>query len=313
MTGYIIRRIAMLIPTLFIIAFLAFIMTHLAPGDPARLMAGMQATEQDVERIREKLNLDKPLLQQYFIFLSKLVRGNLGKSIRSGRPVSKMILERYPFTLYLALSAMIIALLISLPAGVFAAIFKDTILDDLTMTFAVGGISMATFWRGLMLMLLFGLHLRWLPVSGAGESISFFDNIRFLILPSFTQGIGSAAYLTRLTRSSMLEVLNEDYVNTARAKGLGEWRVILKHSLRNALLPIVTMAGLQFGLLLGGTVVVEKVFAWPGIGRLTVDSIFAKDFPVVQGCILIFAISFVLLNLIVDILYTYINPKIRYS
>ena len=312
MIRYVTRRLLMLIPTILIISFITFMMTHLAPGDPARLMAGMEATQQDVERIRKQLGLDKPLLQQYSIYLSKLFRGDMGTSIRSRRPVVQMIVERYPFTLYLALTGITIALIISLIAGTLAAVYNNTIFDNLTMTLAIGGVSMASFWRGLMLMFLFSLVLGWLPASGAGESISFFDNIRYLILPGVTLGIGSAAYLTRLTRSNMLEVLNEDYVTTARAKGLAEWRVIFKHSLRNALLPIITMAGLQFGILLGGTVVIEKVFAWPGIGRLTVNSIFAKDFPVVQGCIMTYAISFVLLNLFVDILYTYINPKIRY-
>jgi len=207
---------------------------------------------------------------------------------------------------------MIIAFGGSLVAGVIAAVYNNTLLDYLTMIGALLGVSMADFWKGLMLMLLFALQLQWLPASGAGESLFSMDGLRHLILPALTLGLGSGAYLTRLTRSSMLDVLNEDFITTARAKGLRQGTVILKHALRNALLPVLTMLGIQFGLLLGGAVIIEKVFAWPGIGRLTVDSIFAKDFPVVQGCVLVFAMSFALVTLIVDILYTYINPRIRY-
>jgi len=207
---------------------------------------------------------------------------------------------------------MIIAVVGSLIAGVIAAMYNNTLLDYLTMIGALFGVSMADFWKGLMLMLLFALRLRWLPASGAGESLFSMDGLRHLILPALTLGLGSGAYLTRLTRSSMLDVLNEDYITTARAKGLRQGTVILKHALRNALLPVLTMLGIQFGLLLGGAVIIERVFAWPGVGRLTVDSIFAKDFPVVQGCVLVFAMSFALVTLTVDILYTYINPRIRY-
>jgi peptide/nickel transport system permease protein len=301
----------MLILVLWAVTFLTFMMMHMAPGDPAALMGGLDATDQDVELIRKRLHLDRPILEQYITYLAGLLRGDMGESLRSTRPVAVMIAARYPYTLVLGLAGMLIAVVISLFAGVVAAVKSNTAFDYITVTLALLGVSMADFWKGMMLMILFSLILRWLPASGAGETLFSVDGLRHLILPALTLGLGSAAYLTRLTRSSLLEILNEDYVTTARSKGLRERTIVLKHALRNALLPVTTMLGIQFGLLLGGAVIIEKVFAWPGIGRLTIDAIFAKDFPVVQGCVLVFAMSFALINLVVDILYSYINPTIR--
>lgn len=311
MLQYIVRRLLMLILVFWAVSFLTFMLMHLAPGDPATIMGGLDATDQDVELIRKRLNLDRPILTQYFLYITKLLSGDMGESLRSTRPVAVMIASRYPYTLILAIAGMLIAVMISLVAGTVAAVKNNSVFDYASVTFALLGVSMPDFWKGMMLMILFALVLRWLPASGAGDSIFSIDGLRHLILPALTLGLGSAAYLTRLTRSTLLEVLHEDYINTARSKGLRESAVVLKHALRNALVPIVTMFGIQFGLLLGGAVIIEKVFAWPGIGRLTIDAIFARDFPVVQGCVLVFAMSFALMNLIVDILYTYINPTIR--
>jgi peptide/nickel transport system permease protein len=308
---YLVRRLLMLIFVFFAVSFLTFLLMHLAPGDPARLMGGLDATDTDVELIRKRLQLDRPIFEQYFLYITKLLRGDMGESLRSTRPVAVMIASRYPYTFVLAIAGMVIAVAISLVAGTIAAVKNNSVFDYASVTFALLGVSMPDFWKGMMLMILFALLIRWLPASGAGESIFSLDGLRHLILPALTLGLGSAAYLTRLTRSSLLEVLNEDYINTARSKGLRERVVVLKHALRNALLPVVTMIGIQFGLLLGGAVIIEKVFAWPGIGRLTVDAIYARDFPVVQGCVLVFAMSFALMNLAVDVLYTYINPTIR--
>jgi len=298
---------------LFAVSVLTFLMVHLVPGDPARVMAGIDASQEDIELMRKKLGLDLPLHVQYLRYIGAVLRGDLGESIRTGRPLAESLLARFPATAELAVISLLIALLIAIPAGVISATKANTMWDYLTMTTAVLGVSMPSFWRGLMLMLLFSLTLRWLPASGRGEPFLSWEWLRHIILPSFTLGLGAAAMLSRLTRSSLLEVLNQNYVTTARSKGLPERRVVMRHALRNALIPVVTMAGMQFGWLLGGTVVIESVFAWPGIGRLLVHSIFARDFPVIRGGVLLMAASFSLINLAVDLLYGILDPRIRYE
>lgn len=312
MLTYIIRRLLILVIVVFAVTVIAFSMVHLTPGDPARIVAGINASQEDIDRISEKLGLDKPLYVQYLDYMNGLIRGDFGTSIRTGRSVAKQLFTRYPATFELAVGGMLIALSISIVGGVVAATHHNTIIDNLTMIGALFGVSMPSFWRGLMLMFLFSLFLGWLPVSGRGDPFTL-SWIRHLILPAVTLGIGTAAYLVRLVRSNMLEILNEEYIETARSKGLRETYVIYRHALKNALIPIITMAGMQFGYLLGGTVVIETVFAWPGLGRYMINSIFARDFPAVQGTILMLAVTFALVNLLVDLAYAFLDPRIRYS
>lgn len=312
MLTYIIRRLLILVVVVFAVTIIAFSMVHLTPGDPARIVAGINASQEDIDRISEKLGLNKPLYVQYLDYMNGLIRGDFGTSIRTGRSVAEQLFTRYPATFELAVGGMLIALSISIVGGVVAATHHNTIIDNLTMIGALFGVSMPSFWRGLMLMFLFSLFLGWLPVSGRGDPFTL-NWIRHLILPAVTLGIGTAAYLVRLVRSNMLEILNEEYIETARSKGLRETYVIYRHALKNALIPIITMAGMQFGYLLGGTVVIETVFAWPGLGRYMINSIFARDFPAVQGTILMLAVTFALVNLLVDLAYAFLDPRIRYS
>lgn len=312
MITYIIRRLLILVIVVFAVTLIAFSMVHLTPGDPARIVAGINASQEDIDRISEKLGLDKPLYVQYLDYMNGLIRGDFGTSIRTGRSVAEQLFTRYPATFELAVGGMLIALSISIVGGVVAATHHNTIIDNLTMVGALFGVSMPSFWRGLMLMFLFSLFLGWLPVSGRGDPFTL-SWIRHLLLPAVTLGIGTAAYLVRLVRSNMLEILNEEYIKTARSKGLRETYVIYRHALKNALIPIITMAGMQFGYLLGGTVVIETVFAWPGLGRYMINSIFARDFPAVQGTILMLAVTFSLVNLLVDLAYAFLDPRIRYS
>jgi peptide/nickel transport system permease protein len=256
--------------------------------------------------VRTEFGLDQPVYIQYFNWLGNVLRGDFGYSFRTDRPVLDEILTRLPATLQLALAGMLVALVIAIPVGIISATRQYSAVDNLSMFGALLGVSMPNFWLGLLLIMFFSVHLGWLPVFGRG-------GIEHLILPAITLGTGMAAITTRLMRSSMLEVLRQDYIRTARAKGLSEKVVICKHALKNALIPVVTVVGLQFGFLLEGAVIVEVIFAWPGIGRLLVDSIFARDFPVIQGCILFIAVMFVFVNLLVDSSYTYLDPKIRYE
>jgi ABC-type dipeptide/oligopeptide/nickel transport system permease component len=279
---------------------------HLSPGDPARIMLGIEASHEDIEALRKALGLDQPLYVQYFRWLRKVVEGDFGRSIQSRQPVLEMILDRLPATLELTTAAMVLSLLIALPAGVISAIKQYSIFDHSSMVGALFWVSMPGFWLGLMLMLLFGLYLGWLPISGRG-------GIEHLILPSVTLGAPQAALIARLTRSSMLEVIRQDYIQTARAKGLKERIIILKHALKNAMIPITTIVALRVPMLFGGAVVTETIFAWPGMGRLIVSSIFERDFPVVQGTTLILAMIVILANLLADIMYAYMDPRIKYG
>ncbi len=306
MVTYVARRILTAFPTLLGVATVIFLLLRLLPGDPARVMAGLLATEEDVSRIRHLFELDSPLPVQYVSFLSRLLHGDLGVSTRTGDPVTADILSRLPHTIELAVISTALATVIGVTLGMLAASRSNSWLDLVISGTAIFGISMPVYWLGLMLIIVFSVGLHLLPAAGASEPLSF-------LLPSLTLAAFSVALIARMTRSSMLEVLGQDYVRTARAKGLNRGSVLVRHALRNALLPIITAIGLQFGALLGGAVLTETVFSWPGIGRLLVDSIFSRDYPVVQGVVLTFSTLFILVNLAVDLLYAYVDPRIRYD
>jgi peptide/nickel transport system permease protein/oligopeptide transport system permease protein len=281
-------------------------MARLLPGDPARVIAGVLASPEDVERIRQQMGLDQPLWVQYGNFLGSLLRLNLGTSAHTNAPVIEEIGSRLPYTIELAVVALVLAVTVGVLAGVAAAIRRNTMLDLLISSFSVFGVSMPVYWLGLMMIILFAIDLHLLPAAGADEPTS-------ILMPAVTLALFSLGLIARMTRSSMLEVLGQDYVRTARAKGAPLRSVVFRHALRNALLPIMTVIGLQFGALLGGAVVTETVFAWPGVGRLLIDSIFFRDYPVVQGLVLMFGTTFVVINLVVDLLYAYVDPRIHYT
>ncbi|MCL0059917.1 ABC transporter permease [Dehalococcoidia bacterium] len=310
MLTYVIRRMGLMVFILLGVSVITFSMMHFVPGDPAEVIAteryGEEITTETIEFVRAELGLDQPVYIQYFRWLTNVLRGDLGYSFRTDRPVLDEILTRLPATVQLALAGMLVALLIAIPVGIVSATRQYSAVDNISMFGALLGVSIPNFWLGLLLILFFSLYLGWLPVFGRG-------GIEHLILPALTLGTGMAAITTRLIRSSMLEVLGQDYIRAARAKGLKEKVVIYKHALKNAMIPVVTIVGLQFASLLEGAVIAEVIFAWPGIGRLLVDSIFARDFMLIQGCILFIAAMFVLVNLLVDIFYTYLDPKIHYE
>ena len=307
MYRFLLSRLAATIPVLLGVSFLVFMMLHLVPGDPVKMMLSeFQTSPQQVQLLRSQLHLDEPLPKQYGRYIVNAARGDLGLSIRSKRPVRSEIGENLGSTLQLAVAALLVAAVVGVTLGALAAIKQNTWLDFAPMVLALGGVSMPSFWLGLLLIFLFSLRLGWFPATGGGD-------LQHLVLPALTLALGASAIIARLTRSSMLEVLRQDYMTTARAKGLREATVVVRHGLKNALIPVVTIFGLQFGNLLAGTVVVETVFARPGIGRLIVGSILAKDFPVVQGIILLTATTYVLVNLLVDISYGLLDPRIRYG
>ena len=306
MITYIARRALAGIPTLWGVATVVFVMARLLPGDPARVIAGLLASPEDVERIRHQMGLDQPLGVQYLDFLGSLLHLNLGISAHTNAPVIEEIGSRLPYTIELAVIALAIAVTLGIFAGVVAAIRRNTLLDLLISGLSVFGVSMPVYWLGLMMIILFAIELHLFPAAGADEPTS-------IVMPAVTLALFSVGLIARMTRSSMLEVLGQDYVRTARAKGAPFRSVVFKHALRNALLPIMTVIGLQLGALLGGAVVTETVFAWPGVGRLLVDSIFFRDYPVVQGLVLMFGTTFVVINLLVDLLYAYVDPRIHYS
>jgi len=306
MLNYVIKRLFSMIPVLVGISILLFFMLRMLPGDPAQVLAGQMASPEEIETIRKQLGLDRPVYEQYLSYLGRLVRLDLGRSARTQNPVIEEIWARLPNTALLAVVAIGLACLFGIPAGVISAVRPYTWVDYMVTMGALFGISMPVFWLGLMLVVLFAVVLRWLPAGGTGSW-------QHVVLPSVTLASFVVAFIARMTRSTMLETLSLDYISTARSKGLKEEVVVIKHALRNALIPIVTVVGLQFGLLLGGAVLTETVFAWPGIGRLIVDSILARDYPVIQGTILIFGLLYILVNLAVDILYVVIDPRIRYE
>ena len=313
MLRYIQRRLLMLLPVLLGISVIVFLVMHLAPGDPALILAGPTATASEIAAIREKLGLNEPIYVQYWRFLSNALRGDLGESVQSGESVSAMLAQRFPNTVALAVAAMIVAMIIGLTSGIIAAVKKGSVFDSASMVTALLGISLPNFWLGLMLMLIFAVRLRWFPVAGYNGQWWTVTGIKQLTLPAITLGVQTAALLARITRSSMLEVMRADFVRTARAKGLSQMVTIGKHVFRNALIPVATVIGINFGGLLGGTVVTESVFAINGVGRTMVQAITSRDFPVVQGAVLLVASTFVLMNLLVDVIYAVLDPRIRYD
>ena len=307
MLTWILRRILAVVPVLFGVTLAVFSMLFLVPGDPVKMMLAEFVTNPDqVAQMRAQLHLDEPILKQYGRFVTSAVRGDLGTSIRSRRPVATEIGENLASTAQLAVAAMLVAIAVGVPLGLLAALSRNSWLDVLSMGTALLGVSMPSFWLGLLLIFVFSLHLAWFPATGGGD-------LHHLVLPAVTLGLVAAAIIARLTRSSMLEVLGQDYVRTARAKGLGGFSVVVRHALKNALIPIITIFGLQFGNLLAGAVVVETVFSRPGLGRLIVGGILSKDFPLVQGTVLFVATTYVLINVLVDVAYAYADPRIRFG
>ncbi|MGO4765316.1 glutathione ABC transporter permease GsiC [Cupriavidus sp. 2KB_3] len=306
MLNYFLKRFLGVIPTLLLVAVLVFLFVHMLPGDPARLAAGPEADMATVELVRKDLGLDRPMPEQFVRFFTNALQGEFGTSLRTKRPVSEEIGERFLPTLYLTLTSMVWAVIFGMAIGIGSAVWRNKWPDRLGMTLAVSGISFPAFALGMLLMEVFSVQLGWLPSIGA-------DSWKHYILPSLTLGAAVAAVMARFTRASFIEVLQEDFVRTARAKGVRETVVVIKHTLRNAMIPVVTMMGLQFGFLLGGSILVEKVFNWPGLGRLLVDAVEMRDYPVIQAEVLLFSLEFILINLVVDMLYTVINPTIRYK
>jgi peptide/nickel transport system permease protein len=300
------RRLLLTIPVLLGVATLVFSLIHLIPGDPAQAMLGETASQQDIDELRHRLGLDRPLLEQYVSFLGGAVRGDLGTSLRTGDPVTTQILDRMPATVELAMAAMVVALVFSLPLGIAAAVWRGTAIDHVAMTVALAGISVPNFWLGPLLAIVFAVELGWLPLSGRGTLLH-------LILPAISLGAALAAILARMTRATLLEELREQYVVAARARGVSRFRAVMRHAFRNSLIPVVTLMGLQFGAVLTGAVITETIFAWPGIGRLLVQSIGFRDYPLVQGCILLIAVTYLAVNLLTDLAYGVLDPRIRYE
>lgn len=313
-TQYILQRLLTTIAVLLGVTFAVFLIIQLVPGDPARVILGVQANEENVAALRERLGLNRPFLVQYVAWLWNAVQGDLGKSLITGQEVTPQILQRLPATIQLATTALLIGIFIALPAGIISALRPGSALDVTTSIVSQIGVTIPDFWLGILLVLLFSLGLRWLPPSGyTAFTESPIDWLHHIILPATTAGIISAAIQTRFVRSAMLEVLNQDYVRTGRAKGLRPSAVVIHHALRNALIPIVTIIGLQITALLSSVVVVEVVFAWPGLGRLALDAVLDRDYPLVQGTVLTMAMLLTLVNLVVDLLYVFLDPRLEYA
>lgn len=333
MTEYVLKRIFLLIPVLLGVSFVVFLALHLTPGDPAQVMLGERASPDTIAALRKQLGLDEPFIIQYLRFISRIVRGNLGRAIQSNNLVIDELKLKFPATIELTIVAMIIASFVGMIAGIISAVRQYTFFDYISMTGALAGVSVPIFWLGLMMMIVFSIFLGWFPLSGRIDMTidihritnfyiidtlitrnyqGFKDVLMHLVLPGITLATVPMAIIARMTRASMLEVLRQDYIRTARAKGLAEIGITIKHALKNAFIPIVTVIGLQFGHLLGGAILTETIFAWPGVGRLTVDAIYARDYPLVQGCVLLVAVTFVMVNLFVDVLYAYLDPRIKY-
>ena len=306
MFRFVVRRLALTLPVVLGVATLVFALIHLVPGDPAQAMLGETASEQDLQALRERLGLDRPLVEQYGDFLAGVARGDLGTSLRTNEPVATAIVDRLPATLELAVAAMLVSIGIAIPLGIVAAVQRGTFVDHLATTLALTGASIPNFWLGPMLAIVFAVELGWLPVSGRGTPAH-------LILPAISLGAGLAAILARMTRASLLEELREPYVQAAQARGTSRARAVLRHAFRNSLIPVVTLIGLQFGAVLTGTVITETIFAWPGVGRLLIQSIGFRDYPLVQGCILFIAVTYVGMNLLTDLVYGVLDPRIRFD
>jgi peptide/nickel transport system permease protein len=313
MREYLLQRLLQLVPVLFFLSVIVFAIVRLIPGDPAAIRLGMEATPEGIAAVRHEMGLDQPVFVQYGIWLGDVLRGDFGTSWVSKQPVLQLIMLKLPASLMLACTALLIALVIAIPAGIISGVKQHSLTDNVATTLALVGVAMPQFWLGLMLMLVFAVTLKWLPPSGyvdlnqnAGEAI------RRLILPASTLGLTLAAPLARFMRSGMLDVMNADYIRTARAKGLTERMVVLSHAVRNALLTVITIFGMQFGALLGGTIVIEQVFNWPGVGLMAFTAINQRDYGIIQGVVLFVALGFIVVNLVVDVLYVYVDPRIRY-
>ena len=316
MGPFLARRLLHLGPVLLGVSVIVFMVLHLAPGDPAEVMLGANANKEDLASLRTQLGLDQPLHIQYFTWISHVARGDLGRSLWMKRPVLTEVLERFKATLVLTATALLISTVGGIALGIASATRANSLLDRLSAVASLFGASMPVFWLGIVLMVIFSLWLGWLPASGmfapyGGGTLR--DLLAHLALPALTLAAASVTIIARLTRSTMLDVLGQDYVRTARAKGVSEWTVVVRHALKNALIPIVTVVGVQAGYLLGGAVLTETVFAWPGVGTLVIQGILARDVPLVQGAVLVIALTFVLVNLAVDLLYAYLDPRIRYE
>jgi peptide/nickel transport system permease protein len=305
MTAYLIKRLLFAIPVLLVTALLVFLALHLSGGDPVELLVGPIAPEETRARIRAKLGLDKPLHVQFVIYMSHVLRGDLGQSILSRRPVADMILQKLPVTAELGAAAFAVAYLLAIPLGTVAALNRNSFFDWFSMMLALIGVSMAGFWLGLILIFTFAVHFRWFPPTGYGS-------LKHLVLPALALGLPRVGRIARVTRSSLLEVVDQDYIRTARAKGLGERAVVLRHALRNALIPIISLMGLDLGYIVGGSVVIEHVFARTGIGDMMLRSIYSRDFPVLQGCMFVLALAIILSNILADLAYVVVDPRIRH-
>ena len=312
--SFLLKRVASLLPVLLVVMTVDFLIIHMIPGDPASVMAGPNATTADIAQLRSRLNLDLPLHVQFLRWAGRAMRGDLGDSLFLGRTVNRAVWERTEPTLLLTVYGLLVAVLIGMPLGILAAVRPNTGMDRGFMFLAVLGVSIPTFWLGLIFIYAFAVNLRWLPAAGyASLSEGFVANLRYLMLPALSLGLNQSALVARMTRSFMLEVLREDYIRTARSKGLAENLVILRHALRNVLVPTVTVVGLIFAVLLGGAVTTEIVFNIPGAGRLLIDSVLRRDYPVIQGAVLYIAVAFVIINIIVDMLYVVIDPRIKHA
>lgn len=307
MTQYLIRRLIQIIPITLGILTLVFALIHMIPGDPAIQIAGENARPEDVQKIREQLGLNRPVWEQYLDFMGGLFTGDLGESFHTGEPVMQEIVARYGATLQLAFGGMVVALLVAFPLGIASGVYRNSWIDNVARFFALIGVSMPNFWFGPLLIMAFAIYLDWFPVSGRE------DGLRSLVLPSLTMGLSLAAILTRMIRISLSEELGQLYVTTAMSKGLSRRVAIFKHALRNALIPVITIVGLQFGALLTGAIITEQIFAYPGLGRLLIQSITRRDYPQLQGIILIIALTYILVNLLTDLLYSYLDPRIQYD
>jgi ABC-type dipeptide/oligopeptide/nickel transport system permease component len=306
MIAFLVRRLLLTIPVVWIVVTLVFAFVHLVPGDPVEQMLGEGAAVTEVERLRTELGLDRPVLEQYVTYMSGVFRGDLGVSFRNQEPVLESIARRYPATIQLAVTALLISFLIAAPLGVAAATRRGSVADRLISVFTLLGLSLPNFVLGPLLILLFSIQLGWLPVSGR-------ESLAHLILPAFTMGGVMASITTRMVRSSMLEEIHQDYVRTARAKGLSEGKIMFKHALQNGLIPVLTVMGLQLGNLLAGAIIIETIFSWPGLGQLLFQAISARDYPLVQGCILTISLTYVVVNRVTDVVYSIIDPRIRYE
>jgi ABC-type dipeptide/oligopeptide/nickel transport system permease component len=310
--SYLLKRLLSAIPVLFIVSLLSFFFIHMIPGNPAIALLGPNATPNEIESLKLEMGLDKPLPLQYAAWLGKMLTGDMGNSILSGRPIFDSITQRLPHTLVLAFLSILFSISIAIPIGIIAAVKQNTIIDRVVMFLALVGVSVPSFWLGILGIIVFAVTLQWIPAAGYVSVFEdFLTGLRYMAMPSISLGLVLAAVSTRMTRASMLETLRQDYIRTARAKGLGKWAAILKHGVKNALIPVITVIGVDFGWLLGGTVVIETVFGIPGMGRLVVYGIMNRDYPVIQGVILYMAVIYMLVNLIVDIMVIFLNPRIK--